>query len=183
MWQAFAHPFRDTGNVLRYSNSYIFDCPNYQGSIYRVWSVDRGDREIKYMRVVPWYIALGLVGIIFFAYLAWRKPAYGLTIAIVVIAAMFICWIFNKMTRRKRHVSAYASFREKRRQKRKEKSREKEAEYRRWLLENFELSKRQDRVRLEDLPVPLTLSGKTVQTFRVGYWTLKAKICKPYAVR
>lgn len=50
-----------------------------------------------------------------------------------------------------------------------------------WMLENITIAKQTDSVRLDQLPAPLDLKRKLVQRFRVGYWALKVKVCKPFA--
>ena len=50
-----------------------------------------------------------------------------------------------------------------------------------WLSENFSLKKKPVAVNLKKLPVRPTFSGRVVQKFYVGYWSLKAKVCRPYA--
>jgi hypothetical protein len=49
-----------------------------------------------------------------------------------------------------------------------------------WLLKNFELSNKTDEIYFDRLPTPLTFRQRAIQKFRVSFWTLKAKICKPY---
>lgn len=44
-----------------------------------------------------------------------------------------------------------------------------------WLRENLSLSLKPNEVDLAKVP-----RKSVVQTFRIGYWTLKAKMCKPY---
>ncbi len=52
--------------------------------------------------------------------------------------------------------------------------------YQQWLRGNFDLSRKPDAVDLSNLPPPPTKTGQVVQRFRVGFWALKARICRPY---
>ena len=70
---------------------------------------------------------------------------------------------------------------EKARQRRLERERLAEERYQRWLASNFNLSLKPSEVDLNNLPYPLTIGGRVVQNFKVGFWALKAKVCKPYS--
>lgn len=50
-----------------------------------------------------------------------------------------------------------------------------------WLDQNLHSDAIEEKVNLKKLPKPDSKLGSVAQTFRVSYWTLKAKICKPYS--
>lgn len=62
-----------------------------------------------------------------------------------------------------------------------EQKKEEKAVMQKWMLENITVAKQTDSVRLDQLPIPPDLKGRLVQRFRVGYWALKVKVCKPFA--
>jgi len=49
------------------------------------------------------------------------------------------------------------------------------------MLRNFDLSKKTGEVYLDRIPTPPDLQSKVIQKFRINYWTLKAKVCKPFS--
>lgn len=65
--------------------------------------------------------------------------------------------------------------------KKQEKELLEEARYRQWFKNNFHVAQKPDKVDLKNLPKPYTAGGRAVQRFYVGFWTLKAKVCKPFS--
>lgn len=49
-----------------------------------------------------------------------------------------------------------------------------------WLVNNLHITRKPERVDLGNLPKPDTTTGRMVQKFRVSYWSLIAKVCRPY---
>lgn len=62
-----------------------------------------------------------------------------------------------------------------------QKKAEMEAEYQAWLLANYGLDHMPAEVRLGNVPRPLGIGARTAQVFYVGFWGLKAKVCKPFS--
>ena len=54
-------------------------------------------------------------------------------------------------------------------------------EYQVWLEKNYSMNREVNKVNLKNLPVPLTNSERATQFFKVSFWALKAKVCKPYS--
>jgi hypothetical protein len=53
--------------------------------------------------------------------------------------------------------------------------------YEDWLAKNYSIDRKPIKVNLANLPVPLAKTERVAQVFRVSFWALKAKICRPYS--
>lgn len=192
MWRAFTFTRYREWDVSRYGFTLAID--GWRGeSTYRVWSVAETTRragkpaqEATYMPVAPFVVALiGGAGVgtyylingLFSGWLAWLLP-HAIGIACVVAVVLFA-----------KVVSPYFSKTVSKGIKKLKENAEKEAFVQkttrkdmeqRWMLENLSLSKQTNAVYLDRLPIPLDLRERVVQRFRVGYWTLKARVCKPF---
>ena len=176
MWEAFTFSRYHKWSVRKYDGKYYGPHPTY-----RLWSISECGKEAKYMPVTPLLaILIGGAGVGVYYIIKTLLPLMlSLDVCLGVIGTLgfagFVLYIIFS------YIERTAPERKKRRQqKEKEKQQVFEEERRRWL-ENFDLSKKTDEVYLDRLPTPPTFSGKVVQKFRVSYWTLKAKVCKPYS--
>lgn len=194
MWRAFTFKRYGEWDVSRYG------CNFYWGgrtiSAYRVWDatqIKKDDgyvRGIKYMPVAPFVAALisgAGVGAYYLVYLvrslisgrlAGLLPyAIGIAcIIIVVLLSKAISPYFRKAVSKgirklKENAEKEAFVQKKTRQDMEQK----------WMLKNLALSQKTEAVHLDRLPTPPDLRGKVVQRFYVSYWTLKAKVCRPFA--
>lgn len=153
-------------------------------SIYKLWSIKNG--KAVYMPVTPLMVVMCtlttltfLAGLYLFLSIIGIKSWIWLLIILAVIAIISAIIV---------RIETAPELKEKRKKKSEEIIRKRisarkvlQEKQRKWLLENFELSKKTDTVRLDQLPVPQTATGKIVQKFKVSYWALKARVCKPFA--
>ena len=56
-----------------------------------------------------------------------------------------------------------------------------EKRYLDWLVKNYGLARRTGAVDLDDIPAPLGFGERVVQIFQVSFWSMKAKVCRPYS--
>jgi len=185
MWMAFKFDRYAEWGVRKYDHH---DVP-YGKSVYRLWSVERVEGEhgykdeLKYMPIAPiqiFLLAVSAAGVYLLVKFLppdiWRI-VLGIAAAVGFVALVvygFFKYLDKTSPERKekRRLEAEAA----------EKERVTQQELmRKWMLENFDLSKKTNEVDLTRIPVPLDFQGKVVQKFRVNYWTLKAKICKPFS--
>ena len=145
---------------------------------YRLWSrkeaKDKDGKlkyEYKYMPITPLYIALGLsiIGCLIYVVSA-NVLSLATLLVIIVTTTVLVCLSILAYKKVKSAISAEA-------ERKKEKWRKR---FKDWLLKNFELSNKTDEIYFDRLPTPLTFRQRAIQKFRVSFWTLKAKICKPY---
>ncbi len=163
MWRAFTLN-RDGWEVRKYC---------WRDDSYRLWSIDKTDKEIR-LSVVPWQVTIALVAMAGLYYMVKTWPFSTLSLIgfgiVIIISILIVCLFLSHLKKTKEE-----------RRKACEEARKRAAKAaQRWLEENFDLSKKRDKVDPNQLPVPPTLSGRIVQKFRVSYWTLKAKVCKPF---
>lgn len=192
MWRAFTFTRYREWDVRRYGSHSVIDGRHWE-STYRVWSLIETTRagkyiqEATYMPVAPFVVVLaGGIGIgmyylingLISGWLAGLLPyAIGIVCFVaIVLFAKVVSPYFHKTVSKgiqklKENAEKEALVQKKTRQDIEQK----------WMLENLSLSKQTDAVHLDRLPIPLDLRERVVQRFRVGYWTLKAKVCKPFA--
>ncbi len=149
----------------------------YEDEGYKVWQREWDGTVIKRMPVAPWEIAFAAIAI-YGLYLLSLSYPYTL-IAIILTAVfsiIFLFALFYTLTKAKdgeiynkvsRLIIGY-------------KKNSKELEQK-WIREQLSLDNKKDIVNLEDISAPPTLSRKITFKFRVGYWALKAKMCKPFS--
>jgi len=53
--------------------------------------------------------------------------------------------------------------------------------YNEWLSKNLNIASAPERVDLKKIPKPIGKGARVVQYFRVNYWTLKIKMCRPFS--
>jgi len=184
MWRAFTFQREPEWDVRK------FDQWDTHGPVYRLWSISEDGKEI-YMPITPLVVTIytsGIAMILAGLYYLLRSASVDFWLIILITAVALTAATFAFRLIAKCLSAVYAKSKERRRIERQltedveaiQRTNEQEAR-RQWLIENFELSKQTDVVRLDQLPVPPTFSGKVAQKFRVSYWALKAKVCKPFA--
>ena len=180
MWGAFTWQRSDTWSVKRYTNG-IFGF----SSTYCVWHITERWPQPPVtimMPVAPWVVAvIGAILYGLYRLLALLEGAVGmraLLVAIVVllfvsaISYVFFVRYFNKAeVQRRQQLRESANWQRK--------LAEQEAE-RKWLSQNLGLARYKSSVDLADIPIRPGVEGK-VQRLYVGFWTLKAQICKPFS--
>ena len=62
-----------------------------------------------------------------------------------------------------------------------ERKAKKEKRYQEWLAKNYSFGRKGEAVNLDNIPVPLGLGDRAVQMFQISFWSLKAKLCRPYS--
>ncbi len=160
-----------------------FDMREY-GNQYRVWEMGLHGHVTKHMPVTGIELSLFvifLVGVFLIDFSGewWR---FLLATVIMVCFSFFLAFIVVSWLKRLPVSSEKKQEEEeKARQRRLERERLAEERYQRWLASNFNLSLKPSEVDLNNLPYPLTIGGRVVQNFKVGFWALKAKVCKPYS--
>lgn len=150
---------------------------------YRMWAWDSKAFKGRMMPVTGIELVLYLGSLIILA--KHYDFGSGLTLAaLFVFAAITSVW-FNRFF-------CYMRIWEKfdRREKMKEKiikpadesaKTTKEIKYINWLRGNFPVSQKPAMVDLKNLPKPFSRQKRIIQKFKVGYWALRARVCKPYA--
>ena len=179
MWKAFTFKRYAELDVRRY----CYDDLPCGESLYRLWSIKKircegGFKEVeKYMPITPWQVTL-IVGAIMGIHYFKMWIIFGVlsaTVAFIVLVAHIFSRYLDRTTPGRR---------EKRRLKATEKRKRQEIDrelIRKWMLRNFDLSKKTGEVYLDRIPTPPDLQSKVIQKFRINYWTLKAKVCKPFS--
>ncbi len=194
-------------SLIRYDSR---DVPS-DSSVYRVWSSDYRKswkpEDVKRMPMAPWEVCsiAVLLGIVHYVgFLSTIFATLLLFILFIVFLAITV-WQIGRLLfwlGRKYSLCQFKKSPEEiKRQGEREKKREEEAEkrkarleaeekalaiqkeerYRVWLLDNYSLTKKPERVVLANVPVPLSKKERAIQVFRVSFWALKAKVCRPYA--
>lgn len=173
MWQAFIFQRDAEWDVKRFEN-----WQTERNTAYRLWSKkeakDKDDKlkyEYKYMPITPLYAALGLsiIGCLIYVVSA-NVLSLATLLVIIITTTVLVCLSILAYKKIKSAISTKAERKEENRRKR----------FKDWLLKNFELSNKTDEIYFDRLPMPLTFRQRAIQKFRVSFWTLKAKICKPY---
>jgi len=143
-------------------------------------------------------VVLGAVAWILLTQIPWWKILLSIVGALVmsgvVIAITFLMLLRVPVAARSFSVQKEKLDRwgEKRAKERQQREKEAQAErdriteelrmrHQRWLAENFGIEGIPERVDLKRIPRPETRGARAVQRFRVGFWALKAKVCRPYA--
>ncbi len=151
---------------------------------YRMWAWDSKVSKRKTMPVTGIELALCLGSLIILAKRDDFVSGLPIVVALFVFVVITIMWL--------RRLFCHMQIEEKlarRGKMRKETIKPadesaktaKEIKYINWLRGNFPVSQKPGVVDLKNLPKPLSRQGGIVQQFKVSYWALKAKICKPYA--
>lgn len=146
--------------------------------------------------LAPWEICLlGLAGwgVYYFAVL-WWEDVFATIICVLgggFIAGYFSGWLYRaiRFLRSKWEAPEAAARRLEEEKKKKEKRLAKaaadkaqwEKAYQQWLAENCGFEKNAGAVNLFKAPAPLGSGQQAVQLFTIGFWALKAKICRPYS--
>lgn len=192
MWRAFMFTRVREWDVMRYGE--MTEIEGSWESTFRVWSLtkttnDKGKvvHRATRMPVAPIVIVLAvgacvglyqLVMSMIGGKLNWFLP-FMIGGSGFIVTVLFFVKIFPRLWRvtsqgvdtlRKRFTEGSD-----------EQKKEKEVAAQQWMLKNLILAKRTDAVHLDRLPIPTDLKGRVVQRFRVGYWALKVKVCKPFA--
>ena len=173
MWQAFIFQRDAEWDVKRFE-----DWQTERDTAYRLWSrketKDKDDKlkyEYKYMPITPLYVALGLsiIGCLIYV-VSINVLSLAALLVIIVTTTVLVYLSILTYKKVKSAISTEAKRKEENRRKR----------FKDWLLKNFELSNKTDEIYFDRLPTPLTFRQRAIQKFRVSFWTLKAKVCKPY---
>lgn len=192
MWRAFMFTRPREWDVTRFGESTEIE-GSWQ-STFRVWSLtktknDKGKivHTATYMPIPPFVIVLAggacfglynLVMKLIGGELSWFLPLVigGAGFVLIVLFCIKVLPRFWSAVSRGIHklderIAARAT----------EQRKEEKAVMQKWMLENITTAKQTEAVRLDQLPVPPDLKGKLVQRFKVGYWALKGKVCRPFA--
>lgn len=192
--------------ILRYRS---YDMPREE-SLYRVWRVRNescGD-AIQRMWLAPWEVCaiFLLPGVLCYSSLLTEMLSAFVTLGVVtfLLCAIMgpICrfgnWVIKLVSRlnkktpeeNKRKLDRQAEkdrrleeAAARRKAEAEELNRQRAQRYQNWLAGNFSLERKTEKVDLDNLPAPLDPVERTIQVFRVSFWALKAKICRPYSRR
>lgn len=185
MWGAFTFTRCPRWGVKKFGR-YDF---TFAKTTFRLWSITKVERDgkfenvLKYMPITPLLATLimGAVVGLYFLIRFFLVDVLSVTLIslgiVAVIAFVFVVCEFLKYLNK-----TAPGRREKRRLKTIEAEKERmtyQELTRKRMLESFDLSKKTDEVFLDRTPPDL--QGKVIQKFRVSYWTLKAKVCKPFS--
>lgn len=208
MWSALFLRREKKWEVRRYKYDAYWMIPDHlKGmSIYRLWSYKKNENGTEYpylyipFPLTPIFLTL-IAGFVFLMVnsapklnsvmsFSWSDffLSFFLYFVLPVTVVLFIAWYMllpaNKVKRQEAKWEKNRH-REKRVLERKvqiARAKEIRAQKRReWLSDNFGVSKRVDRVVLDQIPTPPNFPGKVVQKFYVGFWAAKARVCKPFA--
>ncbi|MDP3800332.1 MAG: hypothetical protein Q8Q90_02805 [bacterium] len=152
-----------------------------QYNSYRVWEENHHGYTIKQMPVTGVELAIFLLfGLGIWAIdfsVDWWKMLAVASAFVAICLSVIVIWM------KRLPVSPEKKKEEEEvlRQRRLERERLAEERYQLWLARNFNLSLKPSEVDLHNLPLPLTMGGRVVQNFKVGFWALKARVCKPYS--
>ena len=183
--KGFLEDWRDFDiNVGRYQGKY---------DTYKLWfQGDENDLWVcKRMPVAPWEVVLLLL-LVAGIYVGIYNFPYVLPLFIKLIIIFVFIGIVSVYS--KKLMRWYQEWREDRkspeelerwrleeaRQALEEKAKW-ERRYQDWLAKNYNLARRKGAVNLDDLPAPLGFGDRVVQMFQVNFWSLKAKVCRPYS--
>ncbi len=174
----------------------------YRGgdSTYRLW---RGDKDYRrdsinvFMPITPFEVVfqLSCLGIIIYLFTFVSKGAViSVSVYIASIGtAFFFLVLANKMIRRfwknfvllvfldklfERLGDKLGAFLERTRDRKRQKKILEEQDYAKWLRDYCILDKQTGAVNLKDYH---PFKHEAVKRFHVGFWNLKAQVCKPYA--
>lgn len=158
--------FSRISNIWEYN---LFDlpvCSKEGGGRYRVWQVDRDGFAQTYMPVT----VMEVLGAVSVCWLSWRYITWQASLLIVlsfVIAALLtlFAYRFTKVTVNEADDTKFKALSE-------------TEQNERWLRQ-LSLKHATKAVDLKTIPVPL--EGRLTHRFRVGYWSLKTKVCRPFA--
>lgn len=192
MWRAFMFTRVREWDVTRFGESTEIE-GSWQ-STFRVWSLtkttnDKGKivHTATYMPVAPFVIVLAggacfglysLVVKLIGGELKWFFPGM-IGAAVSVLIVLFFAKVFPYFVSTASH--GINMLGKRLAESSDEQRKEKDIAMQKWMLENITIAKRTDTVRLDQLPIPPDMKGRVVQKFRVGYWALKVKVCRPFA--
>jgi hypothetical protein len=195
MWGAFTFNRYNEWSVKK-----DFDLSPYdEHSHYRLWSVKRVNKKgekleelkYKYMPITPLVASLVLsvvylvvYGIYYFISDVIRQISFNNWV--IIFAIPTVSFFLHKITL---YSQKNAFKREEKRRKaeilQKEKAQNRletqKREYKKWMMKNFGLSNKPEKVDLKHIPIPQDLSERVIQKFYVGFWMLKIKVCKPFS--
>mgnify|MGYP001614053925 CR=1 FL=1 len=174
--------FHEVWQALKLERS-EFDMREY-GNQYRVWEMGLHGHVVKHMPVTGIELLLFVLFWAGFSLVDFSGEWWRFLLAVVIMLCfVFFMALIVALWAQRLPVSPEKKQEEeeKVRQRRLERERLAAEKYQRWLERFFCLSNKPSEVDLDNLPIPLTAGGRVVQHFRVSFWALKAKVCKPYS--